>query len=179
MTTPTRLAGALAVLGSAAALAVPATAGANTKPGEQTFQKTYPGASIVCERFAAGKERKALQPDAAAVATDCAALQAAFTGAQTTVVTARTTIEPPLNAARAALHAACPNPNPKVLGHTCALAHHANDATIKTLVSERKLAFHTYFASIESARKAFWTAIKALPGEHRVKADTPIPIPPK
>jgi uncharacterized protein len=177
MTPPSRIAGALAVLGSAVALVVPAAA--NAKAGDKTFQQTFPAAALKCERFAAGKERKGLVPFAAQVAADCTALQTAFTNATTTVVTARATIEPPLAAARAALKAACPNPSPKTLPHTCAVAHHANDATIKALAKERQAAVHSYFATIEAARTVFWTAFKTLPGQHGVKADPPLAVPPK
>jgi hypothetical protein len=173
MTPSTRITGAVAVLGTAAALVFPAAAGA--KPGEKTFAQTYPLASTVCAKVAAGTERKRLKPFVTQVTADCMALQTAFTTATTTVVAARASIEPPLNAARTAVKTACPTPKDTAPG--CMAAERANRASIHALAKALHASVRTYFASIEGARAVFWAAIKSLPGEHHVKTDTPIPVP--
>ena len=76
---------------------------------------------------------------------------------------------------RAVLRTACPNP--KVVKAACRKAHKLNDAAISSLAHQLRAARHSYFKSVEAARKQFWASIKGLPGEKHVKADTPIPVP--
>jgi hypothetical protein len=174
MTPPTRITGAVAVLGTAAALVFPAVAGA--KPGDKTFAQTFPVASTVCAKVAAGTESKHLKKFVTQVTADCTALQTAFTAAQTTELASRATIEPPLTAARAAVKAACPTTTKPVAG-ACMLAHRSNDASIHSLAKALHIAQHSYFSTVEAARLTFWKEIKSLPGEKHIKADTPIPVP--
>jgi hypothetical protein len=180
MTPPTRITGVVAAAAGALALALPATAGAiPSKLFDRTFQQTYPAASKLCAKVAAGTENKRFAKSATQIAADCAALEATYTSAQTSVLTVRNAVLPTLTADRAAVHAACPNPKAKPQVTACVQAHKANDAAIHTLAAQLRLASHTYFASVEGARRTFWAAIHALPGAKHVKADLPIPVPPK
>jgi hypothetical protein len=179
MTPSKRIAAAVAVAAGALALALPGSAFATPKPGSLTFQQTFPLASGVCAKVAAGTENKHLAKFAVQVTADCAALEATFTQNHALVLAARTAILPTLTADRAAVHAACPNPKARPILLACKQAHKTNDAAIRSLVAQLHLAYHTYFKSIEAARGAFWSAIHALPGEKHVHADIPITVPPR
>ncbi|HEX3510770.1 MAG TPA: hypothetical protein VHT27_06690 [Solirubrobacteraceae bacterium] len=175
MTPPTRIVGLVPIVASVLALALPGAAGA-IKAGDATFQQTFPLASSLCAKLAAGTENKHLAKFVPQVTEDCTTLQSAFTNAQTSVLAARTAIQPTLIADRAALHAACPTPRDAALA--CRNARHVNRITTHSLALQLHAAAHAYFATIEGARKVFWTAIKSLPGEHHATADKPIVIPP-
>jgi hypothetical protein len=183
MISPTRISGAVAAAAGTLVLALAGVAGATaspkSKPGDLTFQQTFPLASSVCAKVAAGTENKHLAKFVPQVTADCATLQATFTTNQTAVLAARAAILPTLTADRAAIHSACPNPKEKPERALCVTTRKADRATVKTLGAELRLAYHTYFKSVEAARMAFWAAIKALPGESHIHADKPIPVPPR
>jgi len=173
MSPPKSIIGALAATG-VLALSLPGSAGA--KPGDLTFQQTFPLASGLCAKVAAGTEGKRLKANAAQATADCEALLASFTAAQGTVLAARTAIEPTLAADRAFVRSACPNP--KVVHAACRKAHRLDDAAILSLLHQLHAARHSYFKSIEAARKHFWAAIHTIRGEKHIKADKPITVPP-
>ncbi|HEX5223537.1 MAG TPA: hypothetical protein VFW29_00275 [Solirubrobacteraceae bacterium] len=160
MTPPNRIVGLVSALGVAAALAVPTAAGART--GDQTFQKTYPVASIVCAKFAAGKERPRQVPFAPQVAAACTALETEFNSAQMTVVAARTALQPQIAAAQAQVAAACPKPRAALIA--CRSARKVQDAQIRALVAQWHAAAHQFRGSLQTARTAFWTTIHSVPG---------------
>jgi hypothetical protein len=173
MTPSTRILGALAA-SSALALSAPGVAGA-APPGSLTFEQTFPLASRLCAKVAAGTENKHLKANAAAATADCTTLQSTFTTAHSTVLATRAAILPTLAADRAALKAACPTP--KDVKAICRKAHKADDAAIVSLLHQLRAARHSYYRSIESARKQFWAEIKSLRGEKHIKADKPIQVP--
>jgi hypothetical protein len=163
---------------AAFALALPTAAGAHARAaraGDLTIQQTFPLASQLCAKVAAGTENRHLKRFATQVTADCAALSMAFTTAQAQVLAARAAILPTLTADRAALAAACPNP--RVVHQMCHNVHRADDAAIHALAAEMHAAAHAYYISIIIARARFWDAIQALPGEHHVHQDKPIEIP--
>src|ERR1700716_2224861 len=104
MTPTIRFAGVAAVLAATVTLALPAVAGA--KAGDRTFQQTYPVASQLCAKVAAGKEGKRLKRFATQVLADCSALQSGFTAAQSTVLAARAALTAQIAADHAAIAAA-------------------------------------------------------------------------
>jgi hypothetical protein len=175
MTPPNRLLVAVAVIASAA-VAFPAAASAKMpKPGEATFQQTYPVASNLCAKVAAGTENRHLKADLAVAQTACTALESTFTLAASTVLTARTALEPQIAADKAASAAACSTGQPVL---TCNHTRHTDRAAITALAAELRVAKHTYFITVNSARSTFWSAIHTIPGEHRATADLPLPVPP-
>jgi hypothetical protein len=171
MTVRKSLAGAAAVVGVSVSLASPAAAGA--RAGEKTFQQTFPVASRVCEKVAAGTENAHLKKFATQVAADCATLQAEFSGAQTTVLAVRASVTAGIAADRSSIVAACPTPNDGAL--SCKLSRAHNTALIKALHHQMTAAARSYWHTVELARHRFWTAIRTLPGNHHIKADLPIP----
>jgi hypothetical protein len=168
MTLPTRLLGAVALAATGASLAIPSVAGA--KAGDQTFQQTFPVASPLCAKVAAGKSKR-LKPFTAQVLADCATLQSEFTLAQSTVLAARAANAAQIAADRVTLTASCPPGTPKlVCRHR---RRQARDAIIE-LQRRQVRAARRYYRTIEADRRRFWTAIRALPGERRVREDAPI-----
>jgi hypothetical protein len=165
-----RMAAAVAALAATAALALPAAAGA--KAGDRTFQQTYPMASLLCAKVAAGTEGKHLKRFATQVLADCTALQSGFTAAQSTVLAARAALTPQIVADRAAITAACPTPGAQ--SAPCVHARSINELAIHKLRHQLRHASRRYWRTIELNRRHFWNAIRGLPGERRVHQDLPI-----
>jgi hypothetical protein len=172
MTMPTRLLGVLVVTATAASLVSPGLAGAKTPPkaGERTYEQTYPLASRLCTEVAAGK-RKHLKPFAATILADCTALQSGFTAAQSAVVTTRATLKAQIAADRTSLAAACPKPAKTT---ACRTNRFKTGVAINVVRHQLIAAVHHYYRTIEANRRAFWAAIRALPGESHVHADPPV-----
>jgi hypothetical protein len=172
MTLPARLLGAVAVSATAVSLASPAAAGA--RAGDKTFQQTYPVASKLCAKVAAGTERKRLKRFATQVMADCTALQNTFNTATATVLAARTTLSAQIAADRSIVTAACPKPNNQP--PACLQTRAQDDPTIQALRLRLVHAVRHFYRTIEAGRDRFWNAIRALPGERRIREDDPIPI---
>jgi hypothetical protein len=170
---PKRLLGATAITATVAALALPAVSSAGIRAGEKTFQQTFPVASHLCTEVAAGK-RPHLKSVAAAVAADCAGLQTNFTAAQTTVITARTTFKTQKAADLHTIALACPKPHDGA--PACVSARHTQHAAISVLRAQMLAAVHLYYKTIETDRRAFWAAIKALRPARHLAADKPIKV---
>ena len=112
------------------------------------------------------------------VLADCKALETGFTTAQTTMTTARATIAAGIAADRSLITASCPAPTTPQTQPVCTRTTSTEKTAIKVLRSQQLAVIHTYFVTINANRHTFWTAVKALPGEAHVKADTPLPVPP-
>jgi hypothetical protein len=170
MTPPSRLTGAAGALAVAAALAFPGGAGAVV--GTKTFQQTFPQAAKLCAKVAAGTENKHLKHFVTQVTADCTALQSTFTSAQSTVVSARTSITAQIAADRAAIATACPASS--TTKPACVSTRAGEEAAIAVLNRQLRTARRTYWSTLETARHTFWNAIRSLPGESHVHADTPL-----
>jgi hypothetical protein len=171
MSTTTRLSGSIAAATIAASLAITGAAGA--KAGERTFQQTYPVASQLCAKVAAGKGPKRLRPFAGQVAADCATLSSGFTAAQSAVLAAQASFASGLAADRAAIAAVC---TPPVKNHPlCRSTRRSEHAAIVALRREHTAAVRLYYTTVEATRHAFWAAIHSLPGGRGIPTDRPIP----
>jgi hypothetical protein len=171
MTTTTRLTGSIAAATLAATLAVTGTAGA--KAGDRTYQQTYPFASRLCAHVQAGKGPVHLRPFAAQVLADCGTLSSGFTAAQSAVLAAQASFASELAAHRAAIAAAC---TPPVKNRAlCRRTRRSEHAAIVALRREHTAAVRLYYTTIEANRRAFWAAIRSLPGGRGVPVDRPIP----
>ena len=171
MSTATRLSGSVVAATLAATLAITGTAGA--KAGDRSYQQTYPFASRLCAHVAAGKGPIHLRPVAAQVLADCATLKSGFTAAQSAVLAAQASFASGLAADRAAIAAAC---TPPVKNRPlCRSTRRSEHAAIVALRREHTAAVHLYYKTIEANRRAFWAAIRSLPGGKGVPVDRPIP----
>jgi hypothetical protein len=172
MTVPPRLLGVLALAAAAAPFAVPAAASAAA--GDKTIAQSFPVAAGLCAKVTVGTENKHLKLYATQVAADCATLQSEYTAAQSAVLLARTTIATQIASQRALTTAACPTP--KDVRVTCVHARRTDRSAIFALQRQRVRFVRTYYTTTETSRDAFWKAIRALPGEHHIHPDVPIPV---
>jgi hypothetical protein len=169
MTVPKPLTGALALAATTASLASPAMA--SVKAGDSTFQQTYPVASRVCTEVLAGK-RKHLQRFRTRVLADCTLLETGFTAAQSAVLAARASISAAIAADRAAITTACPAP--PAGRPACESTRRSQQLAITALQLQQVAAARVYYRTIETNRRRFWSAIRALPGERHLRGDSPI-----
>jgi len=173
MTRSSKLASATAIVACAAALAVPATAGATTRAGDASFQQVYPDASGLCARVAAGTEHNRLKRYAPQVLADCAALQSTYSSATATVLAARTVLTPQIAADKRALAAACRTSARR--DAACRRARPGDSQAIAALKAQLHGDVSSYHASLEAGRRSFWHAIHALRGESKLPGDKPVP----
>lgn len=142
--------------------------------GHRSFEKTYPLASRLCANVAKGSGPKHLRSSAVKVLADCATLEASFKASQLTVLSADSSIAQARAAQRSSVLSACAG----TLVHkpSCDRARHKARKAIVNLEQQRIRAAHTYYVAVETARRAFWKAIHALPGGGGIQADKPIPL---
>jgi hypothetical protein len=161
--------GRAAAVAAAATFVLPGVAGASA--GQRSFAQTYPVASRLCAEMVRGEGPKRLRHSAASVLADCGALQANFTAARTAVLAAETSIAQSRASERAATKLACAG---REHSASCISARRKHGKAIEALESQRVHAAHTYYHSVEAGRRAFWTAIRALPGGRALREDVPI-----
>lgn len=170
MTPRTRFGSAAALAAVAATLALPGSAGAVA--GSKSFNQTYPVASRLCANVARGAGPKRLHRSATQVLAGCSLLQGAFNAQRASVLAAEASIAHAVAADRAAADASC-------AGHThrppCARARVKERKELGALGRQRVHAARSYYAAVEGARVAFWTAIHALPGGAGLHPDAAIP----
>ena len=158
-------------IAACAMAAVPAVAGA--KPGDRSFEKTYPHASKLCAAVAAGKTPTKLSGAVPAITTACSTLTASFTAAGTTFDTAVAPLKTARADAVASAKAACVKGSDGTRDKAaCKAAIQTSRTTIKGLREQGKTAVAAYRTSVRTARKAFWTTIKGLRGGSTVTPDT-------
>jgi hypothetical protein len=171
MTRPSRFAGAVAAVATAATLGFAGVAGASA--GHATYQQTYPRASSLCAAVLGGAGPKRLRPVAAQVLADCTVLQNGFNAAQAAVLTADATIATTLAAQRTTVKGLCA-PKPHTVA--CHRARHKEKHMADVAAHRRIHLAQVYYETIEANRRAFWHAIRALPGGANLRQDSPIPV---
>jgi hypothetical protein len=169
MSTVLRRAGAL---GTTAALV--ATGLASAHPGERSYARTFPVASTLCAKVAAGQTPKRLKGQEAAITAACTQLQSSYTGAVNTVLAAEQTYRAGVHDARAGARETCQQA-PKPKQDVCRRARRTALQTLRTLRQNRTTAIIEYRQAIESARQGFWSTIRALRGGSGIKPDSSRP----
>jgi hypothetical protein len=144
------------------ALAVPAVSAA--KPGHRGFNHTFPIASRLCNHATNGHLPKGLQSSSAQVLAACATLHTAFTDAQNAYSTTVGPLQQTAIAALKTLRQTCRDAHKAHTPDVCKTARQATRTTIQGLRAQVFTAGKTYHASVEAARKAFWTTIHGLRG---------------
>jgi hypothetical protein len=150
-----------------ALLALPAAAGA--RPGHRSFNATFPVASSLCAKVAAGHAPQRLAGSVAQVTAACSALNASFTKAQADYATTVTPLTQQASAAVAARRAAC-HTTPHDAA-ACKAARVQARAQLRSLRAQIRSAGRAYHATVEAARKTFWSTIHALRGGATLPAD--------
>jgi hypothetical protein len=138
------------------------TSAAGAAPGSRTFQQTYPVASSLCARVAAGQGPRKLEAHAAAVAQACSQLMSAYAAAQGAVTTAYSNFVQARQAAISTRDGACTNAHIAHSRPACRSARQAFRATMAGLRATYRVAVVQFHATVESARLTFWGTIKAL-----------------
>ena len=163
--------GALAALAGTAVLAVPAAAA----PHARNFQRTFPVASKLCARVAAGHAPKRLKGSEAQVNQACTTLENAYSQAVTTVLGAQATFRSSALTVQSQRRQACRQARIAHDPAACQNAKAQANSQMTALRQARRAAFAQYHAAIEAARQAFWNTIHALRGGAGIAPDKPQP----
>jgi len=166
-------------VGALALLVLPSAASA--RPGQRSFDQTFPIASRLCTHVAHGQGPIKLRPVSAQVAALCATLSTSFTTTQSGYFATVTPIRQQVIAVQAQTRQACAlRPSP-----TCRTARMQARKTLAGLRAQVRAAAATYRAGNETARRTFWSAIHTLRGGTGIVPDTsvttvapPVAIPP-
>jgi hypothetical protein len=160
------------VLGALALLVLPALASA--RPGQRSFNQTFPVASKLCTNIANGAGPAKLRADATQIKALCATLLSSFTNAESTYFSTVTPLRQEVISLNAKTRLACATrPSP-----TCKSTRKADRAQIHAIRAQVRSAGTTYRTAIQTARHTFWNAIHALKGGASVTADTGTPLVP-
>jgi hypothetical protein len=165
----------LAVAAAILGVAAPA-ASAHARP--HSYWRTYPVASSLCARVAAGHAPKRLSADVPQITAACTALGNSYTQAVSTyeaaVAPIRGQVQTTLASVRAARLTATQTGDWASYRATVKQAR----VTFKGLRAQERAAGEAYVASIRAARHTFWSTIHALRGAGSLPGDTGTPTPP-
>lgn len=158
------------------AVAAP-SASARVRP--HTYAHTYPVASSLCARVAAGQVPKRLAGDTTQITAACNALGNSYSQALSTYETAVSPISGQVKSTLASLRAALQTARQSHDWSAYQAAVTQAVSTLKGLRSQVQTARQAYVSAIRTARQTFWTTIHALPGAGSLPADSGNPpVPP-
>jgi hypothetical protein len=144
---------------------------ASAHPRPHGYAHTYPVASALCTRVAAGHTPKGLAADTAQITAACTALSNSYNQAlstyQAAVAPIAAQVRSTLASVRAARQTAKQTHNWSAYEATVTQAIN----TLKTLRAEVRTAQQAYTASIRAARQTFWSTIHALRGASALPTD--------
>jgi hypothetical protein len=164
-----RVFGPAAVVVVTAALLFPSLASA--KAGDKSFTQTYPYASALCAKVAAGHTPPKLKGSEAKVGQACATLQNAFGPLQAAVQGANAQLQSGVASERAKIKQACLQ---GAVRANCRAARRNGRLVIASLRRQHRAAVRLYYTSIEANRRTFWATIRALRGGASITPDRPI-----
>ena len=144
----------------ACALTLAASGQAIARAGDRTAAETYPVATDLCQRAAAGNLGARLEASRSQVLADCDALVNAYGPLVSTVDAAESQELATIAAQRSLVASACAKP---VADRAACQAARATaittDGAARTTLRTAVLAYHT---AVENNRQTFWSAIEAL-----------------
>lgn len=146
------------VAGIVAAFAFPGVAAA--RPGDQTFDQTYPQAAALCAAVAAGTTPAPYVGNEFNVSNACLALHAAFDAADTAMDAANATFDGGVAAAGVVRDAACTRPRRPI---ACLIARANFRVAVWRLRGDQLAAVLAYRDALRATRVAFWDAANAPP----------------
>ena len=162
---------ALTALLGTALLAAPASAA----PHARDFQRTFPVASKLCARVAAGHTPKRLHGQETQVDQACTTLENAYSQAVTAVLSAGATFRSSQLTVQSQRRQACRQARIAHDPAACQAAKVQAQNQMAALRHTRHNAFLQYHAAIEAARQAFWNTIHSLKGGAGIAPDRPAP----
>ncbi len=160
-----------AVTVAAVMLGVAAPA-ASAHPRPHGFGVTYPVASSLCSRVAAGHTPKRLTGDTTQISAACSTLTGSYQNALSTYTTAVAPIAGQVESALASVRAAQQTAEQTHTWTAYATAVKQALITLKGLRSQERTAEQAYITAIRAARVTFWTTIHGLPGASSLPTDT-------
>jgi hypothetical protein len=165
------LALAAVTLGVAAPLA-----SAHSNP--RGYASTYPVASSLCSRVAAGTAPKRLAADTAQITADCTTLSNSYDQTLTSYQTAVTPIAGQVTSTLAGVRAARQTAQQTQSWTAYRTVVAQARVTLKGLRTDVRTAQRTYVTAIRTARHTFWTSVHALRGAGSLPTDTGTPTAP-
>ncbi|HVW16773.1 MAG TPA: hypothetical protein VHB30_00865 [Solirubrobacteraceae bacterium] len=144
-----------------AAVGTTTVAQAHQGPG-RGFLKTYPVASRLCAKAAAGKLPASLQGSAAQITAACTTLQSSLKTAKDTYNAAVAPLQQQAKDAINALRTACQQAKAANDWNACKAAWDTARAKLTDIAKQAKAAQKAYHQAVEAARKAFWATVKPL-----------------
>ncbi|HTX30819.1 MAG TPA: hypothetical protein VMD09_05505 [Solirubrobacteraceae bacterium] len=151
-------------------------ASAHARP--HAYWRTYPVASSLCSRVAAGQTPKRLAADAAQISAACTTLsnsyEQAVSGFETAVAPIAAQVKSTLAGLAAARRAAVQSHDRS----TYITALQQAVTTLQGLRAQERSAAQAYVTAIRAARRTFWTTIHSLPGAGSLPSDSGNPAPP-
>ena len=166
---------ALTVAAVALGVAAPA-ASAHANP--RGYAHTYPVASSLCARVAAGHTPKRLAADTTAITAACSTLSDSYQQALGTYETAVAPIAGQVTSTVQTVRAARQTAEQTQSWTAYRAAVAEARTTLKGLRSQERAARQAYVAAVRTARQTFWTTIHALPGARTLPADNGTPAAP-
>lgn len=158
-------------LGVAVATALVLPGVVSAKAGDRSFAQTYPYASALCAKVAAGNTPPKLEASAAQVSQACMKLQSAFGSLQTAALAANAQLQSGIKNERSTMRQAC---MPGAVRTQCRAARRNGRLMIASLRRQHRAAVRLYYTSIEANRRTFWATIRALRGGKSITPDQPI-----
>ncbi len=156
-----------------ALLGAPAVASAHHgRPGQRGEHSTYPHASHLCDRVAAGRVPSKLAGDTAQITAACSQLSTSFTNAQNAYNTAVAPLRQQALDALTQLRQTCQLARQNHDRAACRQARQQTLTTLQTLRAQVRTAAQAYYTAVRAARQAFWTTIGSLRGGASVPEDS-------
>ena len=152
---------------------------ASAHPRPHGFGITYPVASSLCSRVAAGHTPKRLAGDATQITAACRTLTGSYQNALSTYTTAVVPIAGQVESAFASVRAARQTAEQTHSWTAFAAVVKQTLITLKGLRSQQRTA--QYITAIRAARVTFWTTVHRLTGASSLPTDTgtpPVPASP-
>jgi hypothetical protein len=168
----------LAIAAVSLGVAAPVAA-AHARP--RVYGQTYPVASALCSRVAAGTAPKRLSDDSAQITAACTTLTNSYDQTVTSYQTAITPIVGQVKSTIATVRAARQTARQTHSWTAYETVVTQARTTLKGLRLDVSSAQRTYITAIRAARHTFWMTIHALPGAGSLPTDTgspPAPIAP-
>jgi len=152
-----------------------ATPAASARVSPRTYARTYPIASSLCSRVAAGQTPKRLAADTTQITAACSALSSSYQQALDTYDTAVASIPGQVKATLEGVRAA--RQTAEQTGSWSAYEAVLAQAviTLNGLRAQERGAEQAYITAIRAARQTFWTTIHGLPGAGPLPSDTGTP----
>lgn len=161
---------------TAAFVAFVPAASARVQP--RSYSHTYPVASVLCSRVAAGQTPKRLTADSSQISTACTTLSSSYQQALTEFENAVASIAPDVKSTLANLASARRSARQSHDWSSYEAALEQAVSELKSLRSQERSAAQTYVTAIRAARHTFWATIHSLPGAGSLPSDSGNPSPP-